>query len=54
MEPSLTAFIRQFAAVVAAASAPVVLVAFLSIPYALNAPASAVPSACASAPRHMT
>lgn len=54
MDASLIAFIRQFAGVVVAASAPVVLVAFLSIPYALEAQPQEMRSADATAERHMT
>ena len=36
MDASLRTFIRQFTRVVIAAALPVLLIAFLSIPYALN------------------
>jgi hypothetical protein len=54
MDPSLAAFVRQFTGVVAAALAPVILVAFMCIPYTLGRhPGEAVDPAQA-ARRHMT
>jgi hypothetical protein len=55
MDPSLAAFVRQFTGVVAAALAPVILAAFVSIPYTLGRhPGDAVVDPAQAAQRHMT
>jgi hypothetical protein len=54
MNSSLQLFIRQVLGVVLAALVPVVLVAFLSIPYSLGGHPGEARSAAAPASQHMT
>lgn len=54
MNPTPSSFVRQFAGAVVAALIPVVLVAFLSIPFNLGShPGEARPAAMPT-PTHMT
>ena len=54
MESNLQQFVRQFAAVVAAALAPVVLVAFLSMPMILGRHPGETPGSDPLCGRHLT
>lgn len=54
MNPSLAAFVRQFTGVVAAALAPVILAAFVCIPYTLGRHPGEIPDPAQAAQRHMT
>ena len=54
MDPILRMFIRQLLGVVLAALVPVVLVAFLSIPYSLGGHTGEDRTATAPSSQHMT
>jgi hypothetical protein len=54
MEPSLRFFTNQYLSVVIASLAPVILVAFLSIPFTLGGHPGDVRTADASVSQHMT
>jgi len=54
MDASLRFFIRQFSGVVLAALVPVILVAFMSIPFTLGGHPGEARSAAGSVAQHMT
>lgn len=54
MHPSLSAFIRQFAAVVCAALAPVVLTTFVTVPMSLGAFPGKTAQTGVAVERHLT
>lgn len=54
MDSSLRLFIYQFGGVVLAALVPVILIAFMSIPFTLGGHPGDVRSAAAPVARHMT